>query len=581
MGKIQCISLRATPNETWTRIENELNNKNCSYEKRIFKEFNFLREKVVANTMKRSHEEEPDFYFDNITAKIYTCSPSINLKKRMRRFIKWYKMSTYNQTLNKDQAKDQAINQTKSKRLSNASLSSFTVNLNIEFEDKIESNLLESYQDNKEKFLVRVSKGPPNCFRWKSWKIIKNVNNKINEEIFLHYLSLIADEQSDTQIKKDLNRTFTSDAHFNTETNQKSLYRVLKAFANLDKKVGYCQGMNFLASFLLLQSEFNEIETFFMLLSLFENTKENTVNNSVIEKKDHNYFYFGNVFIRHSIRGFFLSDFPMLKFFIHVFEDYLYKKVFHLYEHFKKIELPNEVWISKWLQTLFTISLPLHAVIRLWDCVMVHGPLFMVYFALGIVKIKEYELEKLNEAFDIVDFFKSYLYNESLDVEDIISLASKIMQNNDLTTIQRDFEEKHKIILTDYEIKYDLCKPIESQSVIKKGDISLDSLSYGDFIHSNIECEEEQAANTLILEEVAQKRINSLDNGNFSLILKTTKNTDTVNSKANPEGNIISLSETQKDYEDSSCYDVDVEENHLDTKVNGYRMNPSAMARLK
>ena len=46
------------------------------------------------------------------------------------------------------------------------------------------------------------------------------------------------------------------------------LYRLLKAYAVNDPELGYCLGMNFLLGFLLELSNFNEVDTFFLLTTL-------------------------------------------------------------------------------------------------------------------------------------------------------------------------------------------------------------------------------------------------------------------------------------------------------------------------
>ena len=48
---------------------------------------------------------------------------------------------------------------------------------------------------------------------------------------------------------------------------QAQLYRILTAYGNLDRRIGYCQGMNFLGG-LLLAVGLNEIEAFYTFVSL-------------------------------------------------------------------------------------------------------------------------------------------------------------------------------------------------------------------------------------------------------------------------------------------------------------------------
>ena len=65
-------------------------------------------------------------------------------------------------------------------------------------------------------------------------------------------------------IIRDIERTFSDKNINNKELREKetSLYNILKVFWNLDKEVGYCQGMNLIVGFLLLVLEGNELDTF-------------------------------------------------------------------------------------------------------------------------------------------------------------------------------------------------------------------------------------------------------------------------------------------------------------------------------
>lgn len=69
---------------------------------------------------------------------------------------------------------------------------------NTLFNFKIQQILLKSSQTNRKKFLERVSKGPPNCFRWLSWKICLNVSNEVKQEIYEYFLDKKIFEETDT-----------------------------------------------------------------------------------------------------------------------------------------------------------------------------------------------------------------------------------------------------------------------------------------------------------------------------------------------------------------------------------------------
>ena len=55
-----------------------------------------------------------------------------------------------------------------------------------------------------------------------------------------------------------------------TEEGQAALGRVLLAFSVHKPRIGYCQGMNYIAATLLLALERNEENTFWVLVSLID-----------------------------------------------------------------------------------------------------------------------------------------------------------------------------------------------------------------------------------------------------------------------------------------------------------------------
>ena len=69
---------------------------------------------------------------------------------------------------------------------------------------------------------------------------------------------------------KDLKRTFTFDNEFTNDKEQNDkLMNVLMAISNSYPQVGYCQGMNQWAGFLLI-NDFDEEYTYWIIISLFE-----------------------------------------------------------------------------------------------------------------------------------------------------------------------------------------------------------------------------------------------------------------------------------------------------------------------
>ena len=172
------------------------------------------------------------------------------------------------------------------------------------YSDKvIEERIIAFYLNNKSKFLERVFKGPPDSFRWVSWCIINEIPLERDIHIFNNYLTKDLEKDNKDRIIRDIERTFSDKNINNTELRklETSLYNILKAFWNLDNEVGYCQGMNLIVGFLLLLSNGNELDTFYLLISNFSSTFK--------ERKK-------NIF---SFRGLFSEEFPLLYFFYFFF----------------------------------------------------------------------------------------------------------------------------------------------------------------------------------------------------------------------------------------------------------------------
>ena len=274
---------------------------------------------------------------------------------------------------------------------------------------------------NRNLFLNRLIKGPPESFRWVSWIISGNLDEERDEKNFLLYLDINIDIKTDLQIKKDLNRTMTNE-NMMLDDAKACLYNVLRAYAACDNEVSYCQGMNFITGFLLIVSDFNQVDCFYMLKYLFQSDSLN-------------------------FRGFYSNEFPLLKLFIFQFDNIFEKRLSNLKNHFEDLEVPNELWISKWIQTIYTICLPIDLLVRLWDCILGKGLSFLFNFSLALLIKYEKELLKFTDICHLSNFFKDLSKKiNNYDYEDIIKLALDInIPNTLLNDLRIDFEQKFNI----------------------------------------------------------------------------------------------------------------------------------------
>ena len=322
-----------------------------------------------------------------------------------------------------------------SKRDFNQSLNNIEEEIKININDytdfKIEKGIKNFHLKYHEKFLQRVFKGPPECFRLISWIVLNNIPLDRNKEVYDFYIKKELNQEIKTSIIKDIQRTFS-----NKETleilrpKEKKLYNVLKAFSNLDFNLGYCQGMNLIVGFLLNVSDFIESEVFFLLISMFSSTFQ--------ERKIKNYNF--------SIRGMFSEGFPLLLFMNYIFDKEFSKLLPELKKKFDNFLITYDVWIGKWFQTIFTLILPIEWCKRLFDCIFVNGIFFLIDFGLALVILLEKHLNKLEDDSEILNYFKEFNDNPLSNNKKISNLLSiKDLLNK---------SKKIKIDINDYYKKY-------------------------------------------------------------------------------------------------------------------------------
>jgi len=246
----------------------------------------------------------------------------------------------------------------------------------------------------------------------------------------------------ENDIQKDIPRTFPEEAYFSSEKynriGQEQLLRMLKALSLYFPKVGYCQGMSYLAGFLLLVSGGKELEAFWVYVTLARDVK----------------------FL---LMGFYEKDFPLLEFYMHTFYELLQVKSPNLYKHLKAQLIPDQLWLLKWFLTMFLINFPPSQVIRIWDYIMQDGLLGLVKVGLSLCKL----LEKDMLTRDIADL--TVLFNDlkgeygssgdnlqankgkaenqyhfkELNIEKVLKNAKKIgINSKNLASMAKSFTEK-------------------------------------------------------------------------------------------------------------------------------------------
>ena len=258
------------------------------------------------------------------------------------------------------------------------------------FQKNINKNIIQNKSN------IKIFKyGIPKYLREFIWEIIiaeKYANEKYfnREEEKEEYNSFINRNKNivNNQIQKDIYRTFSENKYQN-EKNQNILKNLLFYASSLTKD-GYCQGMNFIISFILKVTNFDEIKSYYII-------------KNIIPK----------------IKGYYENSFPLLKKNINLFCKLFNELYPKLNSHFTKNDVFAQFWVGRWFQTLFTLSFPFDELCYIWDLLLIKGFDFSIYISLAIIYYLEKYLIKLNDSSDILQFLKNALNPEDKNIVNI------------------------------------------------------------------------------------------------------------------------------------------------------------------
>ena len=305
------------------------------------------------------------------------------------------------------------------------------VKLNNKIEQIKQKNLTKEYFQNNLKKNLFFSKNinalincgfPPNMrlFIWDIIISVKYSQNKIFnlEEESKNYKNFLKKIRPNPQIEKDIHRTFIRDEE-KTPNNLQILKNVLNCI-NSYSQSGYCQGMNYIVAFLLKISNYNEVMTFYFFRNILDD-----------------------------IKGYFEEGFPLLNKNVEIFESYFSEFYPKIYKHFKKHEIINEFYITKWLQTLLTLFLPFEELSIIWDVLLIRGFDFIIFICLAFFDFIEDNLLKLKESADIIHYMEKTMNSKDetlipVNIKFFEQIDEYIIPINEILEKAQEIEKKIK-----------------------------------------------------------------------------------------------------------------------------------------
>uniref|UniRef100_A0A803TJ70 TBC1 domain family member 4 n=1 Tax=Anolis carolinensis TaxID=28377 RepID=A0A803TJ70_ANOCA len=180
----------------------------------------------------------------------------------------------------------------------------------------------------------------------------------------------------------DLGRTFPTHPYFSAQlgAGQLSLFNLLKAYSLLDKEVGYCQGISFVAGVLLLHM--SEEQAFEMLKFLMYDL---------------------------GFRKQYRPDMMSLQIQMYQLSRLLHDYHRDLYNHLEENEISPSLYAAPWFLTLFASQFPLGFVARVFDIIFLQGTEVIFKVALSLLSSHEEPIMMCETFESIVEFLKNTL----------------------------------------------------------------------------------------------------------------------------------------------------------------------------
>ena len=200
-------------------------------------------------------------------------------------------------------------------------------------------------------------------------------------------------DPSAKQIELDLLRTLPNNKHFESleSDGTQRLRRVLTAFSRHNPVVGYCQGLNRLASVSLLFMP--EENAFWCLVAIVE----------TIMPPD----YYGR-----NLLGAHVDQY--------VLRHLLAEKLPRLNSHFEQHGI--ELSLFSWFLTAFVDNIPVRVYLRIWDVFLYEGNKVLFRFALAFLKMHEEQILQMKDSVSINQFLRT-LGERPCDVKQLCYIA--------------------------------------------------------------------------------------------------------------------------------------------------------------
>ncbi|GJP71452.1 hypothetical protein CLOP_g2286 [Closterium sp. NIES-67] len=274
-----------------------------------------------------------------------------------------------------------------------------------------------------------VRKGIPPHLRPRVWKAVSGAAKKEAVAPDDYYSSLVEETSWRTtdhtlQIDHDLHRTFPKHPRMDTPESLAALRRVLVAYSFRDSHVGYCQGMNYVAAYLLLVMR-SEEDTFWMLATLVENVLYDDC---------------------------FAEDLFGVHVEQRVLKDLLKKKQPKLASHLDKVGFELSLVTTEWFLCVFAKTFPSETTLRVWDVLFNEGAKVLFRVALALFKMNEAELMTAQHLGDVVEVLNR-ASSRQFDPDILLQVAFDRLGTMSMSTILKQRKRQKNAVVAALEVR--------------------------------------------------------------------------------------------------------------------------------
>ena len=335
---------------------------------------------------------------------------------KSNRFIKWLQMSSILKTfpfyndinliMNSFERKEEIKNE---KEKNNYIKYDIFYKKGMKEISNTEIGLRNYFIKRKSKFESRMLKSPPSVFRWCSWLILSKTN--INRE-YIYYEKIIEMKINKKSYIEIVNITedIIKEKCNNSNLIKSCLFRLIKSIIVIDPDIFYLKEIAYILTFLIIVSNFDEINIFYMMISLLS----------------------GNEDKKFGLKGFFIKGKPLLNISYKIFEKN-FKNLFpELNEHLIQSHIEIKSIIENWIQICYINIFSIINIVRIWDFFLLKGISFLINLCLSLIENFYEDLMNLKSEQDLLIFLKKlnsdkYNINSEIDfnIEEILSIANK------------------------------------------------------------------------------------------------------------------------------------------------------------